>query len=108
MGSGGFGSLGDDVGSFDDCPVFGGLDFEDSTLFATVFAGEDVDIVTFFDVEFCHFVMGLGGLEYLGSEGDDFHVCGAEFAGDGAEDAGAAEFAGVVEQDAGVVVEADV
>ena len=49
-----------------------------------------------------------GGSEYLGCQGNNLHVGGAQLAGHGAEDTGATKFAGVVEQYAGVVVEADV
>ena len=51
---------------------------------------------------------GIWGLENLGGEGDDFHVGGAKLAGNGAEDTGATELAGIVEEHAGIVVEADV
>ena len=47
-------------------------------------------------------------LEYFGGERNDLHVGGAEFAGYGAEDTSAAEFAGVVKQYTCIVVETDI
>ena len=54
-------------------------------------------------------MLGISGCsEYFGCQGDNLHIGGAQLAGYGAEDAGAAEFACVVEQYAGIVVKADV
>jgi hypothetical protein len=47
-------------------------------------------------------------LKHFGCKRHDLHVCCTEFASYGAEDTGAAEFAGVVEEYASVVVETDV
>ncbi len=50
----------------------------------------------------------VSDLEYFGGEGNDLHVSGTEFTGNRAEDTSAAQFAGIIKQHAGVVVEADV
>ena len=47
-------------------------------------------------------------LKYFGCEGNDLHVDSAEFASNRTEDTASAKFTGIVEEDAGIVIEADV
>ena len=47
-------------------------------------------------------------LKYFGCEGNDLHVDSAKFASNRTEDTASAQFASIVQEHAGIVVETDV
>ncbi len=104
--SDGFGGFLDRAAAFDDDLALGGIDQQHGAALAFVVAGDDFDLVAFFDVglDAAHgdengWRLGTGGSEHLGGEGDDFHErLFAEFAGDGAEDPGAARVVVLVDE----------
>lgn len=112
MLGGGLCALGDDVDAFYDCTLLFNLHREDTACLAAVVAGEYYNVVAFLDVKLVHFAFDLlrviQRLQYLGGEGDDFHVCSAELAGNRTEDTGSTELTGIVKEHASVIVEADV
>jgi len=96
--------------TFDDDLALEGVDAKDCALFAFVVAGDDFDLVAFFDVclDAAHEsgIVGIG-LENLWSEGDDLHeLFFTKFTGNRSEDSGASWVVVLVDDNDGVGVEA--
>ena len=95
----------DAVDALDDHPLLLAEHLDDLALGALVLAGDHLDGVALLDV---HALLAHGS-EHLRRERDDLHeLLLAQLAAHGAEDAGAARLAVVLEDDGGVLVEADV
>ena len=101
----GFGMLGYHVHTLNEDAVFVTQHLEDLSGLALVVTGIHDDGIAFLDIELFH---NAQSLEYLGGQGNDFHIILAEFAGHRAEDTGSAEFAGAVQENASILVETDI
>lgn len=103
------GRLGDCAATFYDNQAFCSVHAEDWALFAFVIAGDDPDVVAFFDVclDGAHWKSAFG-LENLGSEGNDLHeLFFTKLAGDRTEDTGATRVVVLVDKHASVRIEAE-